>query len=87
MIGLWLLLLQSVAAPAPAPEFLRIPPGVFQDLSFTNPFWMNRTEVTVGQFGDFVRVTGYRTTTRFRSAWNTSTTISVSDVCAPLLAW
>lgn len=61
MIGLWFLLLLSAAAPGPTPEFVAIPPGTFQGVAFPDPFWMNRTEITVGQFRNFVRATGYQT--------------------------
>lgn len=42
----------AAGAMAQVPEFVQIPPGTF---------WMAKTEVTVRQFGAFVKATGYRT--------------------------
>src|SRR5579875_2233801 len=62
------------AVPASASDMVRIPGGTFQMGSTDgppdeapvrtvtiSPFWMDRHEVTNGQFAAFVRATGYRT--------------------------
>ncbi len=43
------------------PEFVQIPPGSFGGIRFDAPFAMGRTEVTVRQFSEFVKATGYST--------------------------
>ncbi len=70
----WLL---AAVAFAQRPEFVKIPAGSFmmgcdpryacaevlpmRRVEFDHPFWMGRTEVTVKQFGAFVKATGYVT--------------------------
>ena len=71
------LLLSALLGAADRPALVRIPPGSFEmgcdprdkcsetlprrRVEFAAPFWMTRTEITVAQFRDFVRATGYRT--------------------------
>lgn len=73
----WMQLVVAIPALASGPEFARIPPGSFmmgcnpgfpcaeslpkKRVEFTAPFWMAKTEVTVKQFREFVKRTGYRT--------------------------
>lgn len=41
--------------------YVRIPPGKNGPLTVEGELWMSRTEVTVAEFGRFVRATGYKT--------------------------
>jgi formylglycine-generating enzyme required for sulfatase activity len=63
--------LLSAAMPAQRPELVRIPPGSFHDTRFERPFRMGKTEVTVSQFGAFVKATGYRSTAQRANAART----------------
>ncbi len=70
-------LLLSACALAASPEYVKIPAGTFtmgcrpknmcpeqtlpREVTFSRPFWMGRTEVTVARFRDFVKATGHRT--------------------------
>jgi len=72
-----LAMLFSVAVLAEGPEFVKAPAGSFvmgcepsytcpelqppQRIVFERPFWMHKTEVTLGQFREFVKATGYQT--------------------------
>jgi formylglycine-generating enzyme required for sulfatase activity len=60
VIPVCLLILWGFAPPAGGPELVRIPAGSFGG-SAVAPFWMHKTEVTVGHFAQFVKSTGYRT--------------------------
>ena len=55
------LLAAAVAAGEQRGGFVRIPAGRNGALVIEGEFWMGRTEVTVGEFGEFVRKTGHRT--------------------------
>ena len=56
-----LIVLCSSAALAQKPEFVRIPLGSLNGMTFDREYWIGRTEVTVSQFAAFVRATGYVT--------------------------
>jgi formylglycine-generating enzyme required for sulfatase activity len=75
MIRLWFAMcLLCAAALAQRPEWIHIPPGSFNDTRVERPFWMSKTEVTVSQFGAFIKATGYRTAAERISAprtWKT----------------
>ncbi|HBY60801.1 MAG TPA: hypothetical protein DEH78_13345 [Solibacterales bacterium] len=75
--ALLLVALAAECLAADRPRFVKIPAGSAvmgceerepcvkhlpkKRVEFAQPFWMARTEVTVGQFADFVHATGYRT--------------------------
>jgi formylglycine-generating enzyme required for sulfatase activity len=61
MSRLLVLGLLAAGAFAQKPDFVRIPPGSFQGITFERPFWMSKTEVTVSQFSAFVKATGHQT--------------------------
>ena len=87
--GIVLCLLGCTAVLAQGPEFVNIPAGSFmmgcepsnscpelqapRKVVFKQPFLMNKTEVTVGDFREFVDATGYRSETELNgSRWNWS---------------
>jgi formylglycine-generating enzyme required for sulfatase activity len=59
--ALLVMLAAAVAAGEQRGGFVRIPAGGNGDLVVESEFWMGRTEVTVGEFGEFVRKAGYKT--------------------------
>ncbi|MDX2152988.1 MAG: formylglycine-generating enzyme family protein [Bryobacteraceae bacterium] len=76
-VGLLVLVAAVAGWAADKPRFVKIPAGSAvlgcdekepcvknfprKEVKFDQPFWMTRTEVTVGQFLEFVNATGYRT--------------------------
>lgn len=60
MILRLLVTLLSIASVA-AQEFVHLPPGLIRDIRVDRGFWMGRTEVTVDQFAEFIKATGYTT--------------------------
>ncbi|MCX6636949.1 MAG: SUMF1/EgtB/PvdO family nonheme iron enzyme, partial [Acidobacteria bacterium] len=75
--------LSCAAALAGGPEWVKMPAGSFvmgcepsracpelqapRRVVFERPFWMHKTEVTVGHFREFVKATGYTTETEWAS--------------------
>lgn len=61
MRAAWLALVCGGALWAAGPEWVRIPAGEWSGHVFAEPFWMQRTEVTVAQFARFTHETGHQT--------------------------
>ena len=85
-------------ALAGGPEWVKIPAGSFEmgcqpsracpelqtprQVDFERPFWMHKTEVTVGHFREFVKATGYITETEkagSRWFWSNTRAFKVAD--------